>query len=311
MRCVAALVLCAAPVASCAAPTRPAGPLAPPRVDALEARSVPAAFQDALGFDAFEGGDAAAPRTGDRLLYRVTLERGGEVETWFVRAELDERSSTSISFSIDATTTTTDGVEETHSVPISMRPCRVRVVDGSGELAAGSLSMPEVPLGRGLFAAAALTESFSEETEPRSLTEDEQQALFVGVYAALSLFAGWSDSEALAPLLERLVGSPSLGLLALAVVGGDLNLTMSLQLDETRSEPIVLSPSSGALPAYWVPGRITMAGRPLLFFEMRAAPCLAPLSTGMGIVGLRASHPSDGRRRVLVELVGARRAPGP
>ncbi len=279
---------------------------------------VPRELEDAFGFDPLVSvAEGRTPRAGDRALFRVTAQIGGELRSWLLRVELEER--------VDMARLKASPNDPSLFPPLVVSTPRWRagvlLHDAKlDRIERCELLVPEIAMRENLFYAAIEAERMAELAEAAEAAEavgggvDSAPGVFrspevfrvvaMGVSSTLALFEGWQANETLAGLLKQVVGTPPLAAVLRGALSFDTTLTLSTDLN-VRPEVTERVDGAGPLAAYWVPFRLLYAGSTLMSLETLVVEPRPPLSVGVGLISMRGVG-SNPEQWVRVDLVGAR-----
>jgi hypothetical protein len=293
-------------VAACAA--APAGGGKPILDDAFAALApalpptdVPEVFADVLGFDALEPFDEAqAPPRGARLLYRLRAGAGGRVREWLMRVELGTATDRKIRV---------EGSFENPAREFAFSSgawrCRVSMWEvGGAEVVETSFLIAEESMRHSLFDAASSFQGGAAD----AMRDGELKAYVFGLFSPPTLVMTWQENEVLSGILKSVIGWPPLLAGLRAVLEGSYHISMGKFGLPDRE--VDLGPPVGVLPMLRVPCRVLVGGTIMLECQLDLVDGAVPLCVGLGLVGLRGVSPSDPRRWIAVDLLGARRPPG-
>jgi hypothetical protein len=255
--------------------------------------SVPEAFADAFGFDAFEPFDEQTPPPeGARLLYRLRTGVKGRLREYLIRVEL--RPSAGETMILDFSDPESNRLE----FETERWPCDVLIHElGTDEWFETSSPMPELSMRYGVFFAAS-----DAAKSPQLQASAGYQ--YLGAVSPGILLIEWQKNEVLAPILKEVIGPPPVlaGLRAL-MSGRWLART---EFPDPPDSSVDLGPPVGTLPLARTTMKVIAGGATLMVLEVDAVETAVPVCIGLGIVGLRGVRPSDPERWIALDLLGAR-----
>lgn len=277
-------------------------------IDPSSTTATPEMMRSALGFDPI-GLPADQPLwDGRRQLFRVTLEDGDRVRTWWMLAgvPMDSKpSNQSMSISM-----TIDGAE--HKVGTRLTPVSLWVQEqGEEDVHISIVDLPLRPPERGTFelcqvflARAGDGAGAPVAIEPAELTHEQKLLYFECASSLVEMMRVIEGSKDLSNVLWSVVEKPSwIGVL---FKGGDIALSISPRFEEVASVPSELPPPLDSLPACRFPMSIDVNGKRALNCEITVCPPGPPLHLTGGIIRLVGTHPTRHDRRVTIDVVGAR-----
>jgi hypothetical protein len=267
----------------------------------------PRPFADAVGFDA--GPPGRRWRPGDRALYAVRLHEGERSAAWSIRfSVVDEERD------IGPTTTlrySTEHEEFTETSPLQTVLASVHA-DGTDAPTVSAAQAPRLFLERGFTEyCEAIFDWRAKEAAGHTFTDEERQeglrVMCATLGALSSLLQLIQSVESIEDVLWRVIEKPSVLSVALHF-GVKLSLELGGEVEVLGAD--ALPPALNGRPVYRLPLTIELNGEPALECHLTVTTPAPPLELVAGVVRIDGWRTSDPSRRVVLELLGARLAPG-
>lgn len=239
-----------------------------------------------------QGFDPPAPAervaNGDRIVYRVQLEKGDTRRSWLVHAEVEDAEYMSC--------TLRDGSRS------CMLRIRVRVDDESGaEVGRDLVGMSREDVVFGLFRACRGDQWSAAEIGSSFAVVPLVQRAHLGLLNMMQVIQG---SKVLFSVLRQVIDPPSL----LSIL---TNLGVWVRTDVRFDKAVALEPveiDGHRYPVYELPVELQLNRQPALRCKVLVAEPDSPLNLSAGILGIDAFQPSDPTARVTIRVVAARRS---
>ncbi len=254
-------------------------------------------------------GRGGTPRSGDRILLGIMVQRG---EARYVR------------FLDVLMLSPSDGTPTWHTTwrdPESGRSERIEspflpTVMTLRDERARELTMtfgyvPEVVMQHGLYesAEAMLDATPPAAQEPQAATAapppdpKAQRRASLGWMSLFCIAQSLARNELLEEMLWKTVEKPSL----LSMLFGGLSMEISIRTDAAITRRTAVLEPDLTSPALSIPLRLSQGGRPLLDFDALVIPLEPPLGLCGGVVAIDARNPNRPDVNVHVRLLAARR----
>lgn len=242
-------------------------------------------------------------RFGDRVLFGLRLVKGGQATVRYIDVELLNRTADPSFITIE--TTTAGGKFRFQSILFATR---IRLHDDAGELLAEiEGAFPMLLANVGVFDAARFElEARAAGRDPRTMpvTKEEYRRAGLGWLGMVAFSGSLGSNTIFTELVQEVVRRPA---------WWRILLKPSFALEDAAPGPTEAppwSPRAGLTrPAYRVPLRLSIAGRPALEGVVTVVPPDAPLGLGSGLIHAEAHRPDDPSIRMEIRLLGARRGP--
>ena len=287
-------------------------------------------------------GETEPPRKGDETIFLLSLQEGRGFKQWLVRLRYDDlnpRKNETRPLPADTMFTST-GLELTFVntpaalavqligpfLPGEETPGRISLKSGRALVGAESLQQGMDQYARSSLAIAARlkaagigrpnyggssrrpsakeVESGRHEAATFQLTPEEERLAFSVFFSLRSFFTAANEIPACREILEQVVQKPSLWSIA-----GNLGVGANFEYGWQEVETVAEDPIGLHAPAYRVPVRVYLNGKPAVKSTIIVSTTRPPLRTSAGIVAICAEHPTEEGRRLFLRLLSARRQP--
>jgi hypothetical protein len=135
------------------------------------------------------------------------------------------------------------------------------------------------------------------------LTAEEERLAFSVYFALRSFYQACSEIPTCRNVLEQVIQKPSLW-----SVATNIGVNMNFEYGWHKVEPYPADQLPLSTPAYLLPLRMSVNGKPALEALLLATSTQPPLRTCAGIFALAAAHPTDENKRVYLRVLSARSA---
>ncbi len=265
-------------------------------------------LDESLDLERLELGDAREIDLGDKLVYGLRFEQGGEFTDFVLEFLAFGSSGVASGGEFTLKLTQDDGSTREHRSNLLLTELKVHAAGEEGQ--SSLVALPSDFLTHGLDGVCKLADRLKEiraksdgrgDASIASATPEEEHEVFSGIVSLLSLLRIVEGDEQLNALLQRMITVGDM--MSVAFAGG---LTISGDFDMA----IPCASLDGLdLDAWCFPFSISAGSQPLIHLHALITEPLPPLSLAGGLLALRATHAGDPSQRLTLVLIGARSGP--